>query len=98
MKIEEFIDYIEMKHRMMFTKGDIIDYLSDKKDDWVLIIKAFLIKDNHKWIRTTYLLGKLGFMVRNPNQQEIFLDYQGLEIYRALKKGVPTNYKGLIKK
>lgn len=86
MNIEYYIDEIIKKFpEKKISRGNIIDHLSNCDDNWVLALKALLIKKNTFYIYIYYLLEKLEFMKNNPNKEHLFLDIQALNIYNALK-------------
>lgn len=85
MEIEKLIDMLNGINSINITRGNIIDYIANNNDSWILALKSLLIKNTEKYISRQYLLGKLRFMERNPSIPDAFLDYQGQEIYRALK-------------
>lgn len=97
MEIEEFIQHIKHAHANCITRGNIIDHLSENTDNWILILKALLIKNPKRYIHKEYLLDKLSFMKRNPFHAHMFLDYTGLVIYKALKDEIKVKIIDLSK-
>jgi len=85
MKIEDFITVINTLEKGVISRGTIIDYLADHNDNWVLILKALLIKNTTHFVSKHYLLEKLNFMKNDPGKAHLFLDIQGLNIYNCLK-------------
>ncbi len=85
MKIEEFIEEVRTSKKSQFLRGYIINILSEQTDNWILVLKALLIKNPSKFIYRSYLLDKLTFMSRHEGNEQLFLDFQGLMIFRALK-------------
>ncbi len=87
MEIGELIQVLtkESKEQLFFTRGEIIDYISNNTDNWILILKALLIKNPKKVISRYYILDKLRFMQKNPEQAHVFLDFAGLTIYNTLR-------------
>lgn len=85
MKIEEFIEEVRTSKKSQFLRGYIINILSEQTDNWILVLKALLIKNPSKFIYRSYLLDKLTFMSRNESNEQSLLDFQGLVIFRALK-------------
>ena len=85
MEIDEFIEHLKNSPLAEISRGSIIDHLAGHEDNWILVLKALIIKNPRLTIHTNYLVDKLNFMHRNPDQQSVFLDFYGINIYRALK-------------
>jgi len=84
-EIEYFINLIKSKNVLVFTRGQIIDYIADNGNDWVFALKALLIKNSDKYIFKSYLLEKLNFMREQPDRPYAFLDTEGAFIFSRLR-------------
>lgn len=85
MEIEYFITFIQAQQVLMFTRGQIIDYIAENNDEWIFALKALLIKNTKKYIHKSYLLEKLKFMKAHPDQPYSFLDCEGAFIFSRLR-------------
>ena len=85
MKIEKYITLVKNKPLGVISRGNIIDDLSDHNDNWILVLKALLIKNTTHFIAKSYLLEKLNFMKNNPGSAHLFLDNQGEALYNVLR-------------
>lgn len=86
MEIEYFINFIQGKQVVRFSRGQIIDYIADNHDDWVMALKALIIKTPKKYIYKYYVLEKLNFMKRHPSMPYEFLDYEGKSLFTILRQ------------
>ena len=85
MEIQAFIDTLKIAEKYRFKRGYIIDCLASLTSDWCYALKALLIKSPFLYISKDYLLGKLNFMKNHPETPEVWLDFQGIAIFRALR-------------
>ncbi len=68
------------------TRGYLINLIANNNDEWIMVLKALLIKNPSYAISKRYVLEKLNFMKRNPSEPYRFLDYEGLAIYTVLRQ------------
>ena len=78
----DLINYLKAIDYAIISRGHVIDKLSDKRADWVYILKSLLIKETTRYILVEYLLEKCISIINDPLG---FLDWQGLAIFRSLK-------------
>ena len=83
--IDDFISFIEGYDLGVISRGAIIDKLADNRENWVLVLKALLIKNTTYFISIAYLLKKLNYMKINPINPFTLLDVEGIIIYKALR-------------
>jgi len=83
-EIEYFISLIKSKDVLMFTRGQIIDYIAENRDAWVMVLKALLIKNVAKYVSKYYILEKLNFMKEHRYCPSEILDPEGVIIFRKL--------------
>ena len=86
MNLKEFKIYIENQHKDFLNRCNLINEIMNIKQEWSYILRAFLFCSNSKVIAKSYILQKVNFMLENPSQMDVFLDYCRNTIYIALSK------------
>lgn len=86
MEIDKLIKMIEYTPTNQIARGTVINYIADNTDDWIMVLKALLIKNPSRGISKSYLLKKLKYMKRHPNQAWTFLDHEGMSIFTILRQ------------
>jgi len=84
MDLKEFRLYIENRLTNFLNRCNLINEIMTTNEEWSYIIRALLICSKDRIISKTYLLQKVNYMLKHPNNMEDFLDYTRMTVFIAI--------------
>ena len=84
MELLEFRMYLEKQKTDFLNRCKLINEIMTTNKPWSYIIRALLFCSNNRVIAKSYILQKVNFMLRHPDNLEEFLDYARMTVFIAL--------------
>lgn len=97
MNLKEFRKYVKDAENGFLNRAKLIDILTPICQDWSYILRSLLFCSNVQVISNWYLIQKIDFMLKKPNEMDGFMDYWRKQIWIVLKNGLEARYPKLIK-